>query len=183
MYLYQQFFYLLIGLGILVGLPAFWLFSRGMWPATVERAREVASRSLIVNLLCGLPLVLILIVLAQRAGKFGSAGGTVFVVIIGFLFLWSLIGVAGIAAHLGARIWPGCAGDDSWRGFLRGSLVIAGTLTIPFLGWFILPLVLLTIGAGIRIRMLFVRSPQLAAASATARRSLPPTRACVLRRA
>ena len=160
MYLYQQFFYLLIGLGILLGLPSFFLFSRGMWPAKVERAREVASRSLVVNFLCGLPLVGLLIGVAQRAGKFGGAGGTAFVILIGLLFLWSLIGVSGIAAHLGARLWPACTGDDAWRGTLRGGLVISGILTIPFLGWFILPLVLLTIGAGIRIRMWFVRAPK-----------------------
>lgn len=160
MLVYQQFFYVVIGLGILFGLPAFWLFARGMWPETVERAREVASRSLFVNFLCGLPLVGLLILVSQRAGKFGSGFGTVFVILIGLLFLWSLIGVAGIAAHLGARLWPGCVGNDGWRGFLRGGLVIAGALTIPFLGWFILPLVLMTIGAGIRIRMWFIRAPR-----------------------
>jgi hypothetical protein len=37
--------------------------------------------------------------------------------------------------------------------------VIAGALTLPFVGWFILPLVLLAIGVGIRVRMWFVRVP------------------------
>ena len=43
MLLYQQFFYFLIGLGILLGLPALWMFACAMWPSLVERGRDVAS--------------------------------------------------------------------------------------------------------------------------------------------
>jgi hypothetical protein len=40
---------------------------------------------------------------------------------------------------------------------LRGSFVVAGLLAIPFIGWFILLLLLITIGFGISLRALFVR--------------------------
>jgi hypothetical protein len=160
MLVYQQFFYLLIGRGILLGLPAFWLFARGMWPAKVERAREVASRSLALNFFCGLPVVTLIIVLLTQAGKIRAVNGSIAGAIATLSLLWGLVGVAGLAAHIGARLWPACTGDDAWRGMLRGSLVIAGSLTIPFIGWFILPLVLITIGVGIRVRMWFVRAPQ-----------------------
>jgi hypothetical protein len=160
MYVYQQFFYLLIGLGILVGLPSFWLFARGMWPATVERAREVASRGVALNLLCGAPVVALIIFLLTRAGKFGPVGGSVAAALAILSLLWGLVGAAGLASHMGARLWPACTGDDAWRGMLRGCLVVAGTLTIPFIGWFIMPLVLIAIGVGIRVRMWFVRAPQ-----------------------
>lgn len=183
MYVYQQFFYLLIGLGILVGLPSFWLFARGMWPATVERARDVASRGVALNLLFGAPLVGLIIFLLTRAGKFGQVGGIVAVVLAILSLLWGLVGVAGLASHLGARLWPGCTGDNAWRGMLRGCLVVAGTLTIPFIGWFILPMVLLAIGVGIRVRMWFVRAPQpqpmsmTAAAPAIPQPTAPPAMA------
>lgn len=160
MLVYQQFFYLLIGLGILIGLPAFWLFAQAMWPSTVQRARDVASRGVILNFLCGLPLVVFIIVLLTQAGKIRAAGGGVAATLAVVALLWALVGVAGLASHIGARLWPACTGNDAWRGLLRGGLVIGGSLTIPFVGWFLLPLVLLTLGAGIRVRMWFVRAPQ-----------------------
>lgn len=160
MLVYQQFFYLLIGLGILIGFPAFWLFSQAIWPEKVERAREVASRSLVMNFLCGLPVVVLIIVVLTQAGKLGGAGGTFAAILAVVSLLWSLTGTAGLASHIGARLWPAFTGDDAWRGTLRGGLVIAGALTIPFVGWFILPLVLLATGVGIRARMWFVRAPQ-----------------------
>jgi hypothetical protein len=175
MLIYQQFFYLLIGLGILVGFPAFWLLAQAMWPATVERAREISSRNLVVNFLCGLPLVGLIILLLTQAGKVRAAGGSIAVTLTVVSILWALVGIAGLASHIGGRLWPSCTGDQAWRGQLRGGLVIAGALTIPFVGWFILPLVLVAIGMGIRVRMWFVRSaapqPQLQPATAT---STPP---------
>src|SRR3954465_6573717 len=103
MLVYQQFFYLLIGLGILVGLPAFWLFARGMWPATVERAREVASRGVALSFLCGLPVGALIIFLLTRAGKFGAIGGSIAAALAVISLLWGLVGVAGLASHVGAR--------------------------------------------------------------------------------
>lgn len=168
MLLYQQFFYLLIGLGVLLGLPALWMFTRAMWPATVERGREVASRSLLVSFLAGLPVVGLVVLLTTRAGKLGQAGGIFAVVLVGLLIMWGLIGVAGLAAHIGGRLWPCCTGADAWRGMLRGCFVVSGVLAIPFIGWFILLLVLITIGYGMRIRMWFVRAPAASTAPAAA---------------
>lgn len=166
MLLYQQFFYLLIGLGVLLGLPALWLFAGGMWPAMVERSRAVASRGLLVNFLCGLPLVILVIVLATRAGKFGAAAGVTVAIVAGFMIVWGLVGAVGIAAHVGARLWPACRGDDAWRALLRGSLVVSGVLAIPFIGWYVLLLVLITIGCGMRVRMWFVRDAKTVTANA-----------------
>lgn len=160
MLVYQQFFYLLIGLGILIGLPGFWIFSQGMWPATVERAREIAGRNLFVNFFCGLPVVVLVIMILTQAGKIRAAGGSVAATLTVVSLLWGLVGGAGLASHIGARLWPMLTGPDAWRGTLRGSLVLAASLTIPFIGWFILPLVLITIGVGIRVRMWFLRAPQ-----------------------
>lgn len=159
MLLYQQFFYFLIGLGVLLGLPALWMFARAMWPAMVERGREVAGRGMFLNFLCGLPVVAAIVFLALRAGKFGQAGGLAAVVFVGLLVMWGLIAIAGLASHIGARLWPGCTGDDAWRGMLRGSFVVSGVLAIPFIGWYILLLVLITLGFGMRMRMLFTRAP------------------------
>ena len=156
MLLYQQFFYFLIGLGILLGLPALWMFSRAMWPALVERGREVASRRLLANFFAGLPVVVVIVALVANAGKAGQQGGLALIVVIGLLIMWGLVGAAGLAAHVGARLWPSMTGDEAWRAMLRGSLVLAGVLAIPFIGWFILLLVLITLGFGIQVRSFFV---------------------------
>jgi hypothetical protein len=175
MLVYQQFFYLLIGLGILVGLPAYWLFARGMWPATVERAREVASRNLLVNFFCGVPLVGVIILMLTQAGKIRAIGGSIAATLAMVSLLWGLVGVAGLASHIGQRLWPACKEDQEWKAILRGGLIIAGSLTLPFIGWFILPLVLITLGAGIRVRMWFTRRSQLQAQPASAPAIAQPT--------
>ena len=156
----QQFFYLLIGLGVLFGLPAFWLFSNAMWPRMVDKAREVASRGLLVNFLIGLPVLMLIIAFLTRLGKTGQVGGLLGIGVAGVLAMWSLAGLAGLAGHIAVRLWPGCTGEDAWRGMWRGGLVIAGTLAIPFIGWFVLLSVLLAVGLGMRVRMWFTRMPQ-----------------------
>ena len=50
----------------------------------------------------------------------------------------------------------------------RGSLVVSGVLAIPFIGWYILLLMLIITGIGIRVRMWFVRAPMAPATPAAA---------------
>lgn len=160
MLLSQQFFYLLIGLGVLFGLPAFWLFTSAMWPRMTSKAQEVASRGLLASFLIGLPILVLTLAFLVQLGKVGQVGGIIGVLLSGLLALWSLAGLAGLATHVGIRLWPGCRGDDAWRALWRGGLVVAGTLAIPFIGWFVLISVMLAIGLGIRVRMWFTRLPQ-----------------------
>ncbi|WP_156346079.1 hypothetical protein [Verrucomicrobium spinosum] len=61
----QTFFYLLMGLGTAVGLPALWLFTRARWPAMVERNRNASTRRLLVSLLVGLPVVAVVLLAAK----------------------------------------------------------------------------------------------------------------------
>ncbi|MFZ4765907.1 MAG: hypothetical protein ACOYMN_13235 [Roseimicrobium sp.] len=160
----QQFFYLLIGLGVLFGLPAFWLFSSAMWPDMTQKARQVAARGLFASFLIGLPVIFLTIVMLTRLGKIGQVGGIIGLIIAGLLAMWSLSGLAGLAAHVGTRLWPDCTGGESWRALWRGGLVVAGSLAIPFIGWYGLLIVMLSIGLGMRVRMWFTAMPQVAAA-------------------
>jgi hypothetical protein len=164
----QQFFYLLIGLGVLFGLPAFWLFCRGMWPVMTEKSRAAASRGLLVNFLIGMPVLALGITVLAMAGKKGQVGGIIGVAVASLVAIWGLAGLTGLALHIGGRLWPGCTGDDAWRALWRGGLVVAGVLAIPFIGWYVLFIVLLAIGLGIRVRMWFLRVPQLETQPASA---------------
>lgn len=156
----QQFFYLLIGLGVLFGLPAFWLFSSAMWPRMTAKAREVASRGLLVNFLIGVPVLVVTLMIVTQLGKAGQVGGLLAIGVAGILGMWSLAGLAGLAAHIGQRLWPDSTGDLAWRAVWRGGLITAGVLAIPFIGWFVLLNVLLAIGLGMRVRMWFTRVAQ-----------------------
>jgi hypothetical protein len=168
----QQFFYLLIGLGVLFGLPAFWLFCRGMWPVMTEKSRAAASRGLLVNFLIGVPVLALGIAILTMAGKRGQVGGIIGVAVASLVAIWGLAGLAGLALHIGGRLWPGCTGDEAWRALWRGGLVVAGVLAIPFIGWYVLFAVLLAIGLGTRVRMWFLRVPQLETQPASASTSV-----------
>ena len=160
MLLSQQFFYLLIGVGVLFGLPAFWLFTTAMWPRTASKAQEVASKGLLKSFLLGLPLIAVDIAFLNRLGKIGQVGGILGIIFTGLLAMWSLAGLAGLATHVGQRLWPASVGDQAWRAVWRGGLVVSGTLAIPFIGWYVLLSLLLAIGAGMRVRMWFIKAPQ-----------------------
>lgn len=157
----QQFFYLLIGLGVLFGLPAFWLFTSAMWPRTTAKAQEVAAKGLLLSFLLGLPVIALDLLFLNRLGKVGQVGGILGIIFTGLITMWSLAGLAGLASHVGTRLWPTSTGEHAWRAIWRGGLVIAGTLAIPFIGWFVLLTVLLAIGAGMRVRMWFIKAPDV----------------------
>lgn len=163
----QQFFYVLIGAGVLLGLPAFWLFSHAMWPRMTERARETASRGLLVPFLIGVPVVAVLLVIVTAAGKRGQVGGLLAIGLGGLGVLWGVSALTGLAMHIGSRLWPDSQGDESWRALWRGGLVISGVLAIPFIGWYVLLTVLLCIGLGMWVRMWFPRTAPVEA-------TLPP---------
>jgi hypothetical protein len=144
----QTFFYLLMGLGTAVGLPALWLFTRAKWPAMVERNRNASTRRLLVSLLVAL----------------STGGKPVFqianVLLLGGTLLWSLSGLAGLATHVGEILWPQFkTGDEAWRATWKGGLVVVGCLLIPFIGWFFLLLMMPVLGAGIQVRSWFGRKP------------------------
>lgn len=160
MLLSQQFFYLLIGLGVLFGLPAFWLFSSAMWPQMTAKARTVASRGLLASFLIGLPLLALALAALTKLGQAGQVGGLIGILFAGLLAMWSLAGLAGLASHIGLRLWPDSVGTQGCRAVWRGGFVTAGVLAIPFIGWFVLFGILLAIGLGMRIRMWFTRLPQ-----------------------
>ena len=155
----QTFFYLLMGLGTAVGLPALWLFTRAKWPAMVERNRNASTRRLLVSLLVGLPVVAAVLLAAKGLS---TGGKPVFqianVLLLGGTLLWSLSGLAGLATHVGEILWPQFkTGDEAWRATWKGGLVVVGCLLIPFIGWFFLLLMMPVLGAGIQVRSWFGR--------------------------
>ena len=151
----QTFFYLLIGLGTALGLPAMWLFARARWPRMVERGKDVSSRNLLMTLLMGLIPTGLMILIGVTTAKIPPLG-VPSVFLIGLILVWCLMGAAGLATQVGETLWPQYkSGDEAWRATWKGGQVVMGCLMVPFIGWFLLLIMLLVFGAGVQTRAWF----------------------------
>ncbi len=168
----QTFFYLLIGLGTALGLPALWLFVRAKWPNMVTKGKVVSSKRLIGSFFIGFPVLILGGFLAQRLASSGKQPLQVVALLFAALMLvWAFAGAAGLATYVGERLWPQYADaihPQSWQTTWKGGLVLVGCLLIPFVGWFLLILLLPIIGAGMQVRAMFTRQPTTAPALTTA---------------
>ena len=140
-----------IASGFVVGLPALWMFSRGLWPEAFEKCCAAARRGIISSFFLGLiPTLVFSFLIALMAKRLGPVPG---IIISGALTVWGLNGVVGIASIIGERLWP--AGDP-WRQTRNGGLVVICCALIPVVGWFLfLPLMAL-VGMGVNVRCLFM---------------------------
>ena len=138
--------WLLIAVAFVLAMPALWVLDRGLWPEAFERKRRVAECSLTASFFLGLiPAVL--------AGAFASVTGKrlgiAVVLVLGLVLLWGILGLSGLAAKLGARLWPEA---PSWRQSRNGGLVLVCSALLPVVGWFfILPVIAVT-GMGMQLR-------------------------------
>ncbi len=128
----------------------------GLWPRTTRTWRRTARKGIVVTFFIGLaPVVLsiIIVLLMSKLPKFGAFA----VLFAAAVVAWGLIGVAGFAARIGERMWPGMRGTEPWREMRNGGLVLACTALLPIIGWvFILP-ILSILGMGLQIRAWFHR--------------------------
>lgn len=156
----QTFFYFLVAVGIILGLPAWWLFARAKWPIMVSRNRDASSKRLTVSFLIGLPVLGLSLLLGGRMANSGIQPLQVAAVIwLGVVLMWSFAGIAGLATYVGETLWPQFQqGNEAWKATWKGGLVVTGCLLLPFIGWFFLLLVLPFIGAGIQVRSWFARN-------------------------
>ncbi|MCI0631274.1 MAG: hypothetical protein L0Y44_11550 [Phycisphaerales bacterium] len=136
--------YLLIHLGVIAVVCAYYALSAAMAPHLTERARlRFAKRPWLPALIgigVSLPWVvasLVLMSLPMGGAKF--AGAT-----LGLLWiLCGLIGGAAIAQHVG----QGAATSEAWVRSVRGGLFITLTWVLPLVGWLIM--IPLTLASGI----------------------------------
>lgn len=141
--------WLAIALGFVVSLPALWLLARGLGPRWFERRAGVegTGKSVWIGLVPLLVAALVLGLLGKRLGPLPGLW------LSGFVLLWGLAGAAGIAAQVGARLWPAA---DPWRQTRNGGLVLACASLLPVVGWFIVFPLLVIAGMGTQVRAWFV---------------------------
>lgn len=150
--------WLLIAVGFVIALPALWLLARALWPETVDRQKEAASRGIFKCFLLGLvPLIggVLIITVISKIPKFGALS----VLVGGIIIAWGFMGAAGIATLIGERLWPHLSLTEPWRQTKHGGLVLMCCALLPVVGWaFLLPLIAI-IGWGVNVRAIFVRRP------------------------
>jgi hypothetical protein len=172
----QVFFYFLIGIGVILSLPALWLLLRARWPQRVEKLQSVSTRSVLLSFIVGLlPLALMIgfFAAAAQLGKKGDVGAVISFALLGaVLLVWALAGLAGLVGLIGERLTSDKGNVEPWKATLRGGIVMVCLLSMPFLGWFALLPVCIITGGGMMVRSFFVKAQQ--PAQATVPQSAPP---------
>ena len=123
-----------IHLGVILVAAAYFTVGAAMLPRMTERARHRFARAAwlpaVLGLIVSVPWVvgaLVMLNLPSGALKFAGA------VLLGFWFLFGLLGSAGLAQHIG------CIGDasagNSWKTTFRGGVFLALTWALPVVGW------------------------------------------------
>ncbi len=154
-----------IASGFVVGLPALWMLSRGLWPEAYVRRVAAARHSVGVSLLLGaVPAVIFIALIVAGARRLGPVPG---LILSAAIIMWGLNGMVGIASLVGERLWPQ---GEPWKQTRNGGLVVICCALLPIVGWFVLLPAMAIIGMGINVRCLFLsrRPPPLPAAAPVA---------------
>jgi hypothetical protein len=147
--------WLLIAVGFVVALPALWMLTGGLWPEKARRLRRVAESGVLKSFFIGLgPLTgaVVLVALLARLPKMGALAA----LSAGVLAAWGFMGMGGVAALVGERLWPGA---EPWRQVKHGGLTLVCCALLPVVGWFVLLPVMAVTGAGLQVRAWFLREP------------------------
>jgi hypothetical protein len=155
--------------GVLIAFPALWLLSLGLWTRAVTACAERNSRGLIKSFFVGLPIIVVNIVIMGLLGKLpGPVGQLSPLLDLSVLFLYSSVGVAGLATMLGSRLPSPADAERPWKATLRGGIVLVLSFLFPILGWFLVLPFSLVIGCGTLTRVLLVRGKPKASPPDTA---------------
>jgi hypothetical protein len=130
----------LIILGTYAVLVAYWIGAYALFPARVERCREVYGARPVAATLVGLAILLpaLLIVIALSKALPHPALQTPLISGLLLLELLCLVGSAGLVLRIGAGMSSPHDATQPWRRSLRGGLVLGLAFVLPFLGWFVL---------------------------------------------
>lgn len=157
----QVFFYFLVGIGIILSLPALWLLMRARWTSRFEKLRVVSEKSVLLSFAIGIIPVMIVgsgVAFVIRKVKSGDVGALVVdVLLVGSALSWALAGLAGLATLIGEKL-SSASLNDPFKATLRGGIVLVLCFSMPFIGWFaLLPIAIIT-GAGMNVRSWFVKA-------------------------
>ncbi len=158
----QTFGTILIIIGGGITLVALFTVLSLLFPGTADRVRTVLLahpvRSFLVGLVNFFFPVAVAGLLAQLVGKVGGLE-IVFAIlaflILGWLTVLVLAGVAGIVSLLRERM--GAGNQNNVRGMMWASLLLVLAALVPFVGWFVFTPIALLTGLGAAVFALFRR--------------------------
>lgn len=145
--------WLLVAIAFVVALPALWMFAQGYWPQRVQRQAGLISSGLLKPLLLGLLPLVVGALLMAFLSKLPRAGALA-VLLGGLLITWGLMGSAGLALHVGRRLWPQL---EAWRQVKHGGLTLVCSALLPVVGWAVLLPLLAVLGWGVQLQCLWSR--------------------------
>src|SRR5260370_31008808 len=121
-------------LGMMLALPALWLFCRGLWPEAVKAAADRCGKRLWSSFLAGLPITIVMIVVVQIVfNVLGPVGKITSVGIVCLYMLQANTGVSGVATSIGRRLASPVDDQRPWRSTLLGGVILELTYLLPFL--------------------------------------------------
>lgn len=134
---------LFIILGILITTVAYWLLFEALFRRVVERASVVYEANpykvAVLGAVVGVPLFVASLGLLNSAAGLKLLGA----ILMSGLLLVGMLGSAGLARLVGARLASATDSAYPWRRVLRGGIVLSITFVLPIVGWFVvLPLTL-----------------------------------------
>lgn len=150
--------WLLVIAGSMLALTATWIATVALLPgftvSCAARYDRPPLASVLIGALLGGPLVL----MCLHALQVGPApvrliSGVVLMVLV----LSAVMGMSGLAARIGRGLGRSAASDEPWRQVQRGGWVLALTLLLPVVGWFLLLPVALLSGLGVVVQVCWRR--------------------------
>ncbi|MBX9695318.1 MAG: hypothetical protein K2Z81_23230 [Cyanobacteria bacterium] len=148
----------LVIVGLLISFNAIWLLSSALWPGAVTRAVMVHESGLVKSFFIGLPILVLTVFAVGVLGKDQGPGGLVAAVLLAVVFIFSSVGVAGLATLFGERLakQPRLLGEEpGWKTTIRGGSVLALSYLFPLAGWFVVLPVSTVVGCGATVRAIW----------------------------
>lgn len=127
----------LLVVGIILVLNSYWLAAVSLWPGWVDacaaRYRQ-PGRVTLTGVIAAIPCVIVVMLLRNSHHPVGNA---VSIIVIGVLLVMGMAGSAGLAQRIGQGLVSPKDEGQPWRRVLRGGIVFAFTMLLPFVGWFV----------------------------------------------
>lgn len=158
-YLGSTLFVTTVVLLVLLSLLGAMLLASAFFGPAVERTARACTSRPKTSLVIGLPITTIASLLCVGLLKGGGPARALGTVLAFALATALVIGLAGVALHVGAKLWSRYDVDRPYRRLLRGAIVVELAAALPVLGWlFVFPL-LASLGIGAIAVGLFARAP------------------------
>ena len=127
----------LVIVGIILVLNSYWLAAVSLWPRWVEACADMyrqPGRVTLTGVIVAIPGVLLVMLFRNSHHPVGNA---LSIIVIGMLLVMGMAGSAGVAQRIGQGLVSPKDEKQPWRRVLRGGVVFAFTMLLPFVGWFV----------------------------------------------